>query len=210
MATRTKRISITLALIRCGETTWDVEGRLHGRSDLPLSIDGRSAVSADIAAFGSKLANIYHPSDDAAIETAQIVAGAAGGKAKAVADLADPDLGVLEGLTRQDFADRFSKRYKQWQEDPLSLTPPEGEPLVDARARLFGAISRLAKRSRADEIGIVLHPVGLGLIRCWLAQRPAADLWSMVRTRPRIERYLLATELVSELAEAAKAEYQAS
>ena len=88
--------------------------------------------------------------------------------------------------------------------------PPVGEPLAEARARLFAAVSRLARRSRHDEIGIVLHPVGLGLLRCWLANRPAADLWSMLRTRPRIERYLLARELVSELAEAANAEYQAS
>ncbi len=206
-----KRNLITIALIRCGETTWDIEGRLHGRSDLPLSIDGRTAVSDDVATFKCRrIATIYHPPDDAAIETAQIVAAAAGGKVKAVADLAEPDLGVLEGLTSQDFSDRFSKRYKQWQEDPLSLTPPEGEPLVDARARLFGAVSRLARRSRHDEIGIVLHPVALGLLRCWLSERPASDLWSLVRTRPRIERYLLAPELVSELEEAARAEYQAS
>ncbi len=209
MASRRK--TITLALIRCGETTWDVEGRLHGRSDLPLSIDGRTAVSEDVATLdGGRLGTIYHPPDDAAIETAQIVAGSAGSRAKAVAELADPDLGVLEGLTAKDFADRFSKRYKQWQEDPLTLTPPEGEPLVDARARLFEAVSRVARRTRHEEIGIVLHPVGLGLLRCWLSERPAADLWSMVRTRPRIERYLLSADLVSELAEAANAEYQAS
>ena len=202
---------IVLRLIKCGETTWDVEGRLHGRSDLPLSIDGRTSVTADVAAASQcRMTTVFHPSDDAAIETAQIVADAAAGKPKVVAELADPDLGVLEGMTAQDFADRFPKRFKQWQEDPLSLTPPEGEQLVDARGRLFAAISRLAKRARSEEIGVVLHPVALGLLRCWLADRPAADLWSMVRTRPRIERYLLAGEIVSELAEAANAEYQAS
>jgi len=202
---------IVLRLIKCGETTWDAEGRLHGRSDLPLSIDGRTSVSADVAALPAhRMTAVFHPSDDAAIETAQIVARAARGKAKVVAELADPDLGVLEGMSSQDFADRFPKRYKQWQEDPLSLTPPEGEQLVDARSRLFAAVSRLAKRARTEEIGVVLHPVALGLIRCWLADRPAADLWSMVRTRPRIERYLLAGEVVNGLAEAANAEYQAS
>jgi broad specificity phosphatase PhoE len=206
-----KRKTITLALVRCGETTWDVEGRLQGRSDLPLSIDGRTAVSADVTTLpGGQIGTIYHPPDDAATETAQIVAAHTRSKVKAVAELADPDLGVLEGLTAKDFADRFSKRYKQWQEDPLTLTPPEGEPLLNARARLFEAISRMARRSRSDEIGIVLHPVGLGLLRCWLADRPAADLWSMVRTRPRIERYLLAADLVGELAEVANAEFQAS
>ncbi len=202
---------IVLRVIRCGETTWDFEGRLHGRSDLPLSIDGRTSVTSDVASSPPRgMTAVFHPSDDAAIETAQIVADAAAGKPKVVADLADPDLGVLEGMSAQDFADRFPKRFKQWQEDPLSLTPPEGEQLVDARGRLFAAISRLAKRARSEEIGVVLHPVALGLLRCWLADRPAADLWAMVRTRPRIERYLLAGEIVSELAEAANAEYQAS
>ncbi len=206
-----KHKPIVLCLIRCGETTWDAEGRLHGRSDLPLSIDGRTSVSADVAGVpAGRMTAVFHPSDDAATETAQIVAQAAEAKAKVVSDLADPDLGVLEGMSAQDFADRFPKRYKQWQEDPLSLTPPEGEQLVDARSRLFAAVSRLARRARADEIGVVLHPVALGLFRCWLADRPAADLWLMVRSRPRIERYLLAGEVVSGLAEAANAEYQAS
>ena len=178
---------------------------------MPRAREGETAVAEGVAEHDcGRLRSIYPPRDGAAIETAQIVAGGGGSKVRAVVDLADPDLGVLEGLTAKDFADRFSKRYKQWQEDPLTLAPPEGEPLVDARARLFGAISRMARRSRHDEIGIVLHPVGLGLLRCWLANRPAADLWSMLRTRPRIERYLLAREMVSELAEAANAEYQAS
>lgn len=206
-----KRKPILLTLIRCGETTWDSEGRLHGHSDLPLSIDGRASVTADGAALSSRrITLVCHPPDDAATETAQIVAGTVGGKAKVVADLADPDLGVLEGMSTQEFADRFPKRHKQWQEDPLSLTAPEGEALVEARARVFGAIGRLARRSRTDEIAVVLHPVALGLLRCWMADRPAADLWSMVRTRPRIERYLLAADLVYALEEAARTEYQAS
>ena len=209
MATRRKPILLTL--IRCGETAWDAEGRLHGRSDLPLSIDGRTSVTADAAALsGRRITMVCHPPDDAATETAQIVAGAADGKAKVVADLTDPDLGVLEGMSTQEFADRFPKRYKQWQDDPLSLTPPEGEELVGARARVLSAVGRLARRSRIDEIAVVLHPVALGLMRCWLADRPAADLWSMVRTRPRIERYLLGAELITGLEEAARTEFQAS
>ncbi len=207
----TKHKPILLTLIRCGETTWDAEGRLHGRSDLPLSIDGRTSVTADAKTLsGCRIAMVCHPPNDAATETAQIIAGAVDGKAKVVADLTDPDLGVLEGMSAQEFADRFPKRYKQWQEDPLSLTPPEGEELVEARGRVLAAIGRLARRSRSDGIAVVLHVVALGLLRCWLADRPAADLWSMVRTRPRIERYLLGAELITGLEEAARTEFQAS
>ncbi|MHC4306393.1 MAG: phosphoglycerate mutase family protein, partial [Planctomycetota bacterium] len=43
-----------LTLIRCGESTWDAEGRLHGRSDLPLSIAGRASVTSDVTALAGR------------------------------------------------------------------------------------------------------------------------------------------------------------
>jgi broad specificity phosphatase PhoE len=203
-----KRKNIVLTLIRCGENTWNDEGRLHGRSDLPLSIAGRASVSSDVDVLaGRHLATVYHPPDDAASETAQIVSRAVRARGKSVADLSEASLGVLEGLTTQVFADRFPKRYKQWQDDPLSLSPPDGEDLADARARLFAAVKRLVRRSRSDELGLVLHPLSLGFLRCWLAERPPTDVWTLVRNRPRIERYLVAPEMLGWLVEAGKAQY---
>jgi broad specificity phosphatase PhoE len=206
-----KRKTIVLTLIRCGENTWDAEGRLHGRSDLPLSIAGRASVSSDVTVLaGRRLAAVYHPPDDAAAETAQIVARAVGARAKSAADLIEASLGVLEGLSAQVFAERFPKRYKQWQDDPLSLSPPDGEDLADARSRLFAAIGRLARRARSDEVALVLHPLSLGFLRCWLADRPPTDVWTLVRDRPRIERYLVAMDMVGGLVEAGRAQYSHS
>jgi broad specificity phosphatase PhoE len=206
-----KRKTIVLTLIRCGENTWDAEGRLHGRSDLPLSIAGRASVSSDVTVLaGRRLAAVYHPPDDAAAETAQIVARAVGARAKSAADLIEASLGVLEGLSAQVFAERFPKRYKQWQDDPLSLSPPDGEDLADARSRLFAAIGRLARRARSDEVALVLHPLSLGFLRCWLADRPPTDVWTLVRDRPRIERYLVAMDMVGWLVEAGRAQYSHS
>jgi len=199
---------MVLTLIRCGENAWDADGRLHGRSDLPLSIAGRASVSSDVLALaGRRLATVYHPPDDAASETAAIVAKSVGARAKAAADLHEADLGVLEGMTAQVFADRFPKRYKQWQDDPLSLSPPDGEDLTDARARLFRTAGRLMRRSRGAEVAMVLHPLSVGFLRCWLADRPPTDVWSLVRDRPRIERYVVATKMIDWLVEAARAQY---
>ncbi len=206
-----KRKSIVLTLIRCGENAWAAEGRLHGRSDLPLSIAGRSSVSSDVAVLaGRRLATVYHPPDDAASETAQIVARAVGARVKSAPDLNEANLGVLEGMSARVFADRFPKRYKQWQEDPLSLSPPDGEDVAEARARLFAAVGRLARRSRSDEVALVLHPRSLGFLGCWLADRPPTDVWALVRDRPRVERYLVATEMIGWLVEAARAQYSHS
>ena len=206
-----KRKSILLTLIRSGETTWDAEGRLHGRSELPLSIDGRTSVTSDVTALDRRAISIvHHPPDEAAAETAQLAATVVKAKTKSDSALADPDLGVLEGITDQDFAERFAKRYKQWQDDPLSLSPPEGEDLSEARARIFTSIAKMIRRARADEVAVVLHALGLGLLRCWLADRPPADLWAMVKDRPRVERYAMSIEMADALDEVASTQYSHS
>jgi probable phosphoglycerate mutase len=193
---------VLLTVVRCGDTAWDAEGRLRGRNNLPLTDEGRATVQRDAARLaGRKLATVHHPPDDAAAETARIVAAAVGARCRELDDLADADLGVLVGMHQQEFAERFAKRFKQWQEDPILLAPPEGESIAAARARVFGALARLLHRSRYDETAVVLHPLGLGLLRCWLAGRPSSDLWAVAKACPGIERYALGAEALERLEE---------
>ena len=173
----------------------------------PVSMD-----STDSNRFGEKArsergrASKEHRNNSIAITTAHIVAEAVGAKTKSVAELAEPDLGLIDGLTEKGFAERFPKRYKQWQEDPLSLLPPEGEAFGDAQARIFRACAKILRRSRGDRTAIVLHPLALGFVRCWLADRPACDVPVSLGGRPQIEQYLVAQELVESLEQAARAE----
>ncbi|MCH8007064.1 MAG: histidine phosphatase family protein, partial [Planctomycetes bacterium] len=153
---------------------------------------------------------VHHPPDAAGGQPAELFARAAGAKAKPVDELADPDLGLLEGLLRQDFAERYPKRYRQWQDDPLTLSPPEGEEIAEARARIFAALARVLRRSRSEEVAVVLHSLGLGLLRSWLADRPAGDLWTMLRGRDRVERYALTGEMIEWLEDATRVEYSGS
>ncbi len=67
-----KRASIVLSLVQCGETAWDGEGRLHGSTDLPLSEAGREVVKdAATGLISARFNTIYHPPDEAATETAE-------------------------------------------------------------------------------------------------------------------------------------------
>lgn len=195
---------MTLCLIRCGETSWDREKRVHGSTDLPMSDAGRASVQSvakhcELAAISS----VYHPDDEAATETARIFAEALDARTRVVEELADPNLGLLEGLTDSVFADRYPRRYKQWEDDPLMLSPPEGEEFADARARIFAAVARILKRSKSDDVAIVLHPVGLGFLRCWLADLPARDLRAVLHDRPTVEQYALTGPMIQWLEEAA-------
>lgn len=207
-----KRETIVLCLIRCGETDWDTQQRLVGGADLPLSAAGRAAVTEQASQLVrvDHLSTIYHPTDEAAMETAEIYAKSLHAKARSLEGLSDPNLGLLQGLTVQDFAERYAKRHKQWQEDILSLSPPEGEEVMEARTRLFATLSHALKRSRGDEIGIVLHTISIGLVRCWLADLPCSQIWSLIDDRPSVERYVFGIEMVPWLDAAAEAEYSRS
>lgn len=182
---------IVFWLMKCGETTWARDGRLRGVTDLPLSNSGRSTVSIDAGQFtGRNIALVCHPADEAALESARFVAEATGAKRRERKELADPDLGLLEGLTEQMFADRYAKRYKSWREDPLSLSPPEGENLIDARGRLLLEVAKQLRRTKGEVI-FVLHDLALGMLRCWLADQSGGEIWPLIRDRPRIERYAM-------------------
>jgi hypothetical protein len=118
--------SMVLHLIRCGETTWEGERRMAGSTDLPLSEPGRQSIVAGIDRLrGVEIGSIYHSPDEAATATAATLAAPIGARTRSSAALADPDLGLLEGLTEQEFSERFPKRFREWQDDPLALAPRE-------------------------------------------------------------------------------------
>lgn len=201
-----KRNNRMMCLIRCGETTWARDGRLAGSTDLPISNTGRSSVVADIERLaGCRASTVYHPTDEAAATTAELFASHFKIKKRGVPQLADAALGVFEGLTEQEVGSRYPRRSKIWRDDPLRLNPPEGEPILDARGRLFTAIARTLRRAKAEEIAFVLHPLSMGLLQCWLAHRPTERVWETMKSRPRIERYTVALPLLDELEQLAAA-----
>jgi len=195
-----RRGGLILCLVRCGETPWDRDERLHGATDLPLSNSGRASVRADLDRTPARrIGSVYHPPDEAATDTARLITARFRARAKAIEELADPNLGLLEGLTHAVFEERFPKRAKQWHEDPLSLAPPEGEELSVARTRILHHMARLSRRARGNEIAFVLHEFGVGVARAWLAPQSGADVWAILEGRPRIERYLIGPGMVGEL-----------
>ncbi len=200
-----KRSSITLTLIRCGETTWEAQGRVHGVTDLPLSDAGRIAVAADLIHLaGAKVANIHHPTDEAAADTAKICAPILGAKLREAPELNDPNLGLLEGLIEQDFADRFRSRHKQWKEDPITLSPPEGEDMTTAADRIFRGLAKIIRRSRGEEVAVVLHDLGRSMLRCWIAERPLTAMREM-EAGPGVERVVIPLNMLDGLEIAGKA-----
>jgi broad specificity phosphatase PhoE len=177
-----KDAAIRLLLVRTGPTCWDGGGRLQGSCDLPLSEAGKAEVESFVRTLGKvTLSNVVSAPDEASVETAKVVAAAGRripGKVHALPELADPHVGLWEGLREEDLEDRYPRAWGQFTDDVQSVTPPEGETIDSLQARLLPALGRVISKARAGaRICIVLRPFALGVLRCRLKGLPMAEAW---------------------------------
>jgi broad specificity phosphatase PhoE len=183
--------SLQLWLMRPAETEWDAERRLRGATDLPATEASLRELRARVSLMAEGPDVLVHAPDEAAAESARVVASRFACRVRAVRDLRDPDLGLLEGLRTEDFENRFERRYAEWTESPLTAVPPEGEPLSEARARILDAfVGVLESHSRA-KIGLVVHPFALATVRDALARGDGTATWSRVEGRAWCTRHVL-------------------
>jgi broad specificity phosphatase PhoE len=108
-----------------------------------------------------------------------------------VARLADPDLGLLEGLSLAEFERRFESRHAEWLASPLTVIPPEGEAMADARARILDALAEILVQRAGQRVGIVLHSIALAIVRDALARGDGSRLWERVEGRSWCTQYVL-------------------
>lgn len=169
-----------ILLIPCGPTDWHAEGRLLGRAEIGLSDPGRTVCRRWAGALaGESPACIFHSADELAAETAALVAEALHVPARPLRSLAEVDVGLWAGLTDAQLRQRYEAAHKQLREDPLSVTPPDGEPLGEAARRLLRGVKRRGQSNGAAAVGFVLRPLALALLRCQIEQRPLSDVWGL-------------------------------
>jgi len=181
----------SLWLLRPAETAWNEAQRLRGTVDLPATEDSLADLRQRVARLPEGPEVLFHPPDEAATESARVVASRFACRVRADAGLSEPDLGLLEGLSMAEFARRFESRHAEWRDSPLTLVPPEGEPFADARERILAAFLDVVERNEGRRIGIVLHPIALAMVRDALARGDGSRLWERVDGRSWCTQYLV-------------------
>lgn len=181
----------TLILIPWAETTWKAAGRLAGRTPLPLTDAGRDEVRAWAERIVELRPAIVLGSEErASVETAEIIAEKSGAPRKKLAELAEVDMGLWDGLTSDELKRRYPKIYKKWLQDPSSVSPPESEALMDASERLQVALDRIMRKYDDRCVAVILGPLAFALVRCWIESIEVDELRSLAGDRPL--RYELA------------------
>ena len=175
----------TLVLIPWPETTWSAAGRVAGRTPVPLSDAGRSQArlwGEGLAVPG--LSTVYSSDEQAATETARIVADPSRARHKSMADFAEVDAGLWDGLTIEELKRRYPKVFKRWYEDPSAVCPPEGERLADAYERLHESVSKVVRKQGDRSVAVVLGPLALALTRCALEHAELSNIRSLMSPEP--------------------------
>jgi len=168
----------SLIVIRSGATDYDLQGRIRGGVDIPLCPAGVAEArrAADLLAALSPLA-LYTAPVTCAVETARIIGSVLSLKPKSVRGLHDLGQGLWEGMLVDDIRRRQPKLYRQWQDNPWAVSPPEGELLEDACERIETALENMLRRRVSGRVALVV-PAPLDRIVRWIvAGESMGDLW---------------------------------
>ena len=87
------------------------------------------------------------------------------------------DHGLWHGKLIDEVRHGQPKVYRQLQEHPETVCPPDGEPLGIAFDRVKAALERLLKKNRAGTIALVVPEPLFTLVRCLLEDAEVGDLW---------------------------------
>lgn len=169
---------LQIVLIRPGATDYDQQGRIQGVLDVPLSSDGASEVArvgAELAGLGVEV--VYSSACARAMQTASRIAEIIGVKFKKLENMQNLDHGLWQGMLVEDVRRKQPKVYRQWQDQPESVCPPEGEMLGEARQRAVGALGKIIKKHKQGVVGLVAPEPLASLIRCHLDHSEMGDLW---------------------------------
>lgn len=131
-----------LFLARRAQTTWDLEHRLHGQKDAPLTAEGiEEALRTAARLAGREIAIVCSSPLGRALRTAVIIAERIGADVVEIADLAEIDHGDMAGMTRAEIDEAFPTARRDRAENRYGWAFPGGESYAQARARARRALS---------------------------------------------------------------------
>ena len=147
-----------IVLVRHGETRWNVEQRIQGQGDSPLTDAGIEQARA----IGRRLAREHFDRLVASdlgrtMQTAGEIAALTGHAVVADARLRERHFGAGEGLTYGEIDARYPGAFSRVREVDPDFAIPGGESRRQFHARVVAALEHLAQEHRGEALVVVTH-----------------------------------------------------
>jgi glucosyl-3-phosphoglycerate phosphatase len=137
-------------LWRHGQTTWNVEHRFQGHTDIALDETGEAQAEYAARRLATLMPTAIFASDlSRAQQTASPLSRLTGLPINAEKGLRERFGGDWEGLTDTEIRDRYPKERAAW-------NPPNGEPTSAVADRVSAAITRVAASVTPGQLAVVV------------------------------------------------------
>jgi glucosyl-3-phosphoglycerate phosphatase len=145
-------------LWRHGQTTWNVEHRFQGQTDIPLDATGQAQAEQAARRLAALRPNALFSSDlSRAQQTAAPLARLTGLPVTLDKDLRERFGGDWEGLADAEIRERYPAERTTW-------NPPNGEPTAVVADRMVSALTRIADTLADGQLAVVVgHGAALRL-----------------------------------------------
>lgn len=168
-----------LYLTRHGETEWNLEGRLQGHLDSPLTLKGESQA----AWLGARMKDtsidiIIASSSNRAKRTAELVRGNRDIEIVTSDHLKEINLGKWEGMLHKEIEQNYAEAHRNFRSAPHLYQPVGGETFQEVIDRVSREIERLKDKYNGKTLLIVTHGVVLKALWVYFGKKEICDLWS--------------------------------
>jgi len=169
---------VKILLVRAGSTDFDEQGRIKGTLDIPLSETGQGQVGRLISELhGTTIDHLYASPCRSAQQTAESLALDHHVKLKTLDELQNLDHGLWHGKLIDEVRLSQPKVFRQLQDHPETVCPPQGEPVGTALERVRVLVSRLLRKHRSGTVAIVAPEPIASFVRAALSDAELGDLW---------------------------------
>jgi probable phosphoglycerate mutase len=146
-----------LVVVRHGQTSWNLEGRAQGHTDIGLDDTGRDQAQA-LAPYVAAMAPTALWSSDLARarETAVRLSEATGLEVRLDPRLREFDAGARAGLTLAEFAERFPEAHDAWRSGHITGHVPGAETTADVVSRMVPALREIWDATPPGETSVVV------------------------------------------------------
>jgi probable phosphoglycerate mutase len=181
----------TLLLVRHGRTALNVEERYLGALDPPLDAFGWEQASTLASMLRGQADAIGCSPKLRAMQTAGVLATAWGMPLRPVNEFAERNVGVFEGLTREQARAAYPALWEQNITRQWSVGPPGGETIEAVVNRVMQGLDILRRDYPGQVVVLVAHGFIAKVIRAVLLNLSWSEFFRYAMKNGEVERYSL-------------------
>lgn len=165
-------------LIRHGQTEWNLEERMQGHKDSPLTKVGIiQAKKLHESLINKKIHSIYSSESKRAYDTAKIIQGNRNIPFHVCKELKEINMGKWEGMKQADIITQYPNAWNYFWNNPEKYTAiGEGESYEKFKNRVIPTLNNIISSNQGKNIMIVTHRITIKIIMSYFKNQDIHEI----------------------------------